>query len=129
MNRRDFIHAAIGAISSTLGADVIYRASAQQNDDAKVPKRVLGKTGIEVSIIGLSGLAFNRLEQAAANELVREAIDAGINFVDVAPAYGNAEEVLGAALDGHRHKVFLACKTQRRTKEDAWQELQRSLKR
>lgn len=130
MDRRSFIHVSIGAAASILGASVAHRdASAQQSEEAKVPKRTLGKTGIEVSIVGLSGLAFNRLEQDAANQLVREAIDAGINFVDVAPAYGNAEDVLGVALNGYRQKVFLACKTQRRTKEDAWQELQRSLKR
>ncbi|MFA4030212.1 MAG: hypothetical protein GDYSWBUE_001836 [Candidatus Fervidibacterota bacterium] len=130
MNRRKFIHATIGATVSVFGVSAVcYNTSAQKSDDAKVPKRTLGKTGIEVSIIGLSGLAFNRLEQDVANELVREAIDAGVNFVDVAPAYGNAEDVLGAALDGYRQKVFLACKTQRRTKEEAWQELQRSLKR
>lgn len=131
MNRRAFIRSAVGTTALMCAGHVLnHVASSQPKErDAKMPRCVLGRTGAEVSIVGLSGLAFNRLEQDAANELVKEALDAGINFVDVAPAYGTAEEVLGVALEGHRDKVFLACKTGRRTKEEAWQELQRSLKR
>ena len=49
-------------------------------------------------------------EQAA--ERVRAAIEAGVNYFDVAPSYGNAEDMLGPALEPHRKGVFLACKTQ-----------------
>ncbi len=63
-------------------------------------KRTLGRTGIEVSRIGLGGLFladwFN--DQAGAAALVRRAIETGINYIDTAPTYGNSEEQLGGAL-------------------------------
>jgi len=64
-------------------------------------------------------------EQAA--QRVREAIDAGVNYFDVAPSYGNAESMLGPALEPYRSDVFLACKTQERKKEGALKELEQSL--
>lgn len=94
-----------------------------------IPKRVLGKTGEELSIIALGGIAVTQMPQAEANDLVREAIERGINYVDVAPSYGNAEEVLGPALKGYRDRVFLACKTTQRDRDGADQELRQSLKK
>jgi aryl-alcohol dehydrogenase-like predicted oxidoreductase len=49
--------------------------------------------------------------------------------VDVAPSYGNAEERLGPALEPYRDQVFLACKTLKRTREEAAEELRASLRR
>lgn len=67
--------------------------------------------------------------QEAANRIVAEAIERGINYFDVAPSYGNAEERLGPALKPYRNSVFLACKTAKRTKKEAQEELHKSLKR
>ena len=66
-------------------------------------------------------------EEASAR--VREAVEAGVNYFDVAPSYGNAEDMLGPALEPHRKGVFLACKTQARTRQAAAEELERSLKK
>jgi aryl-alcohol dehydrogenase-like predicted oxidoreductase len=63
-----------------------------------------------------------------ASSLVKLAIDSGINYFDVAPSYGNAEIMLGPALEPYRPDVFLACKTGKRKKEDARAELEQSLK-
>jgi aryl-alcohol dehydrogenase-like predicted oxidoreductase len=52
-----------------------------------------------------------------------------VNYFDVAPSYGNAEERLGPALAPYRDRVFLACKTGKRAKEEAAQELRQSLER
>lgn len=82
-----------------------------------------------ISIIGFGGVAVMNEDQKFANRLVAEAIDRGINYFDVAPSYGNAEERLGPALRGKRDKIFLACKTGERTKDGAWKELHESLKR
>ncbi len=82
-----------------------------------------------ISIIGFGGVSIMDEEQEFANKLVAEVIDRGINYFDVAPSYGNAEERLGPALRGKREKIFLACKTQERTKDGAWRELHESLKR
>lgn len=94
-----------------------------------IPKRTLGKTGEKLSIIGFGGILVMNEEQSKANSLVTEAIDKGVNYFDVAPSYGDAEEKLGPALVGKRDKVFLACKTGERTKEGAEKELHESLER
>ena len=70
-----------------------------------------------------------KMSQQEANRIVYEAIDRGVNYFDVAPTYGNAEEILGPALKGYRDKVFLACKTLKRTKKEAMAELYNSLRR
>lgn len=91
-------------------------------------KRILGRTGRELSIIGLGGIVVSGIEQSEANSIVAEAIDRGVNYFDVAPSYGNAEERLGPALLGKRDRIFLACKTAKRKRDEAWAELRNSLK-
>ena len=92
-------------------------------------RRVLGKTRQELSIVGFGGIVVMNVEPAEASRLVAEAIDRGVNYFDVAPSYGNAEERLGPALAPYRDRAFLACKTGKRTKEEAAQELRQSLAR
>ena len=91
-------------------------------------KRILGKTGEQLSIIGFGGIAVSGVEQSEADALVRESIDSGVNYFDVAPSYGNAQERLGPALEEFRKDVFLACKTTERDKDGAAAELRESLK-
>ena len=99
----------------------------------KVPRRKIISSGAEVSIIGFPGNALRHYKQEEANEGVKWAIDNGLNFFDVAPAYGKEGECeikLGKALENQdRNKIFLACKTGRRDKKGAQEELDRSLKR
>ncbi len=63
-------------------------------------RRVLGKTGLEVSELGMGGLfvcsIFNEFEQARAT--IHRAVDLGVNYIDTAPTYGNSEEAIGNAL-------------------------------
>ena len=94
-----------------------------------IPKRLLGKTGEHLSIIGFGGILVSGVEQSEADAIVREAIERGINYFDVAPTYGDAEEHLGPALEEFRKDVFLACKTTERQKEGAWSELHESLRK
>ncbi len=92
--------------------------------------RILGRTGREISILGLGGVVLVDTTQEQANAIVGEALDRGINYFDVAPSYGKDQETekrLGPALKGNRDKVFLACKTGQRTKYGANEELKRSL--
>lgn len=91
-------------------------------------KRPYGNTGEQLSIIGFGGILVMDTQPAEASALVAEAVDRGINYFDVAPSYGNAEECLGPALEPYRQGVFLACKTTQRRGEDAQKELQNSLK-
>ncbi len=91
-------------------------------------KRPYGDTGEQLSIIGFGGIVVMGAEQAEADKRVKEAFDRGINYYDVAPSYGDAEERLGPALVGLRDQVFLACKTGKRSKIEAAAELRSSLK-
>jgi predicted aldo/keto reductase-like oxidoreductase len=92
-------------------------------------RRALGKTGEKLSIVGLGGVVVMNATAQEAADSVRQAIDAGVNYFDVAPSYGNAEDMLGPALEPYRKGVFLACKTQKRTKAEALAELESSLKK
>ena len=92
-------------------------------------KRSLGKTGEKLSVVGFGGILVMDEQPATASRLVAQAIERGISYFDVAPSYGNAEERLGPALEPYRRSVFLACKTGKRTKDEAAQELQESLRR
>lgn len=91
-------------------------------------KRALGKTGEKLSIIGFGGIIVSGETQQDANNYVAEAIDSGVNYFDVAPTYGNAQDKLGPALVGKRNGIFLACKTENRTKDGARKLLEESLK-
>ncbi len=92
-------------------------------------KRVLGKTGEELSIIGFGGIVVMHVPQETANNYVSEAWDRGVNYFDVAPSYGNAEDRLGPALEPYRKDAFLACKTHKYDRAGAEKELHESLKK
>ncbi len=92
-------------------------------------RRPYGSTGEELSIIGMGGIVVMGMPQPDADRITREAFDRGINYYDVAPSYGDAEDRLGPALAGLRDQVFLACKTEKRTKVEAAEALRDSLKR
>ena len=92
-------------------------------------KREYGNKGDMLSIIGFGGIVAKDTTAEEASQRVSFAIDQGINYFDVAPGYGTAEECLGPALEPYRKDVFLACKTGKRDKAGAAEELERSLKR
>lgn len=95
---------------------------------APLPRRRLGSTGEELSIIGMGGIVVMDEDQEHAGLVVREAFEAGVNYFDVAPTYGDAEQKLGPALEPFRKEVFLACKTAERDRSGSESELNQSLK-
>ena len=92
-------------------------------------KRTLGSTGENLSIIGFGGIIVMNETKKDSASFVSKAIDRGINYFDVAPGYGNAQEMLGPALKKYRENIFLACKTTQRTSKEAKKELYDSLKK
>src|SRR5215468_6667995 len=84
--------------------------------------RTLGRTGIKVSPYALGTLMFatsvGNPDPDASARIIHKALDAGINFVDTADAYGDSEEVVGKALQGRREDVVLATKFSRPTGRD-----------
>jgi len=138
MERREFLKGTLAAGSVAAG-DFLSRGDAAESDcgpgcscsgnAAKLPRRTYGDTGERLSIIGFGGIVVSGAEQDHANRVVAEAVEKGVNYFDVAPSYGDAEIKLGPALEPHRKDVFLACKTEHRTKAETAAELQESLQR
>lgn len=96
----------------------------------------LGKTDLTVSRVSYGGIVsagfysnvtYPSEGQDASNRYVAWAVDHGVNYFDVAPGYGNAQDQLGISLEPYRKQVSLACKTQRRDKASAEKDLERSL--
>lgn len=92
-------------------------------------KRPLGKTEAKLSVVGFGGIIVMDETPENARTIVKEAVARGVNYFDVAPTYGNAEERLGEALEPYRNDVFLACKTIKRSREEAAEGLRASLAR
>ncbi len=102
-------------------------------------KRRLGRTGHMSSVIIMGTAAFGKCDQAEADRGMELALAHGVNHIDIAPTYGDAELRIAPWLTrrrssaphpaGIRHDVFLACKTGDRTRDGAHAELHRSLER
>lgn len=92
-------------------------------------RRRLGRTGHQSSVVTLGTAAIGRVEQAVADRAIETALEAGVNHVDVAPTYGDAELRLQPWMPRIRDRIFLGCKTRERTREAAKVQLHRSLER
>ena len=101
---------------------------------SEIPYRVLGRTGENVSAIGIGGwhLALDHVDRPLAIRIVRTALDRGINFLDNCWDYnkGASEKRMGSALrDGYRQKAFLMTKIDGRSRKEASKQLDESLRR
>ncbi len=90
--------------------------------------KVLGKTGLKVSVVGFGAIKLPELSLEEASELLNRALDLGVNFIDTARAYGDSEEKIGAALRGRRDEFYIATKTHERDSDGAYRDVLRSLK-
>jgi aryl-alcohol dehydrogenase-like predicted oxidoreductase len=92
-------------------------------------QRRLGRTGHRSSVVTFGSAGIGRVEQDVADRAIQAALDAGVNHVDVAPSYGEAELRLRPWMPRVRERIFLGCKTRERTRVAAAAELRRSLER
>lgn len=92
-------------------------------------KRKFGRTGHMSSVAIFGAAGFGGVSQEDADQVMEMIIAAGVNHIDVAPSYGQAEERIGPWMPRERNRFFLGCKTTERTKDSAWNEMQSSLKR
>jgi aryl-alcohol dehydrogenase-like predicted oxidoreductase len=92
-------------------------------------KRRFGRSGHMSTVAIFGGAAFSEISQEDADRVMEQVIEAGINHIDIAPSYGQAEERVGPWMKRERGRFFLGCKTMERTQEGAWNELRQSLKR
>ncbi len=131
--RREFLQSGIAAGTVLSLADALL--AAQKDDGQGLPTRPLGKTGVEVSIIGLGGWDIGRLGkddgEGAAIDLMHAAIDNGLTFFDNCWDYhdGYSEDVMGRGIEGRRDKVFLMTKNCERDYQGSLKCLEDSLRR
>lgn len=126
MKRRKFIQ--LTSITAPVISMFPAKLSAMNRDTTgKMEMRPLGRTGVKLSMLGFGGVVVMNVSTEQASAHVKRAISKGVNYFDVAPTYGNAEQMLGPALEPYRKDVFLACKTKERTKDGARKELEQSL--
>jgi aryl-alcohol dehydrogenase-like predicted oxidoreductase len=92
-------------------------------------KRRLGRLGHQSSVLVYGAAALSDVSQDVADQSIQEALDGGINHVDVAADYGDAELRLGPWMSDIRDRVFLATKTGQRDRESAWRQIHASLAR
>ena len=90
--------------------------------------RILGKTGLKISCLGMGGIPIQRTDAAETGEVVRLLHSRGVNFIDTARGYTVSEEYLGQALAGLRQDFVLATKSTARTKEEMARDIDISLK-
>lgn len=138
--RRTFLLSGLAAAGGLFGSLILHQdrrsASLPESSPPKnssLPKRVLGKTGISLPILGLGGAGQTPLSKPGAEkpavEMIQQAWNLGIRYFDTAASYGPSEDYLGKVLPTYRSHIFLASKTARRDRDGAWRELERSLKR
>ena len=129
INRRKFIESTAAAIAALSLGGI---ASAFKKGE--MPRRVLGKTGLNISLLTVGGhtIARRGLTEQESTSIIRTAVDEGINFFDNAWCYhnGRSEEWMGKALaDGYRERIYLMTKHHGRDPETARQHLEDSLRR
>jgi predicted aldo/keto reductase-like oxidoreductase len=129
--RREFVKLAAVA-GFTAGLPAAW-AGAETERRGEMPYRALGRTGEKVSLVGLGGFHVGvQATEAESIQIIRAALDRGINFLDNCWDYNNgASEIrMGKALlDGYRAKAFLMSKIDGRTKESAARQIDESLRR
>ncbi len=137
MDRRDFLKSASGAVGVAAAAQMLpsmAHGEQQSKETEEMLYRPLGRTGERVSAIGLGGYHIGKpsLTEQESIQLIRQAVDRGITFMDNCWDYndGVSEIRMGKALaGGYRNKVFLMTKIDGRTKSAAALQIDESLQR
>lgn len=132
MERREFIRSTALAGSGLFALKGISSSAwAATNAASEMPWSTLGRTGVQVSKLGIGAaqLGMSNTNTSKVKDIIAKAIDEGINYIDTAPNYfeGNSERRVGHALKGKRDKVFLVTKTEDATYEGTMKLLEDSL--
>jgi diketogulonate reductase-like aldo/keto reductase len=94
-----------------------------------IPRNQFGRTGHASTQVIFGSWALSKATQAEADHTLDVLLEYGINHIDTAPMYGNAEKCIGSWMEEHREAFFLATKSRKRTYKGAWEDLRRSLSR
>lgn len=129
LHRREFMQTLAYAGGGLALGSASARASQQVNGE--LPTRILGRTGERVTILGLGTAPIGEgpvgLKEAV--KIFGEVMDRGVNYIDTARGYGNAEEALGQLVPQRRDELFLVTKTWTETAEGAEKSLSESLRK
>ena len=90
--------------------------------------RALGRTGLQISPMGLGGIPVQRIDAEGTKQLLQKLVVAGVNYIDTARGYTVSEEYIGYGLEGIRDKFVLATKSMARTREAMAADIDISLK-
>jgi hypothetical protein len=109
MKRRVFLKTVGGAAgAAALGVPEIFLAAEPAPKAGELPRRPLGRTGMEVSVVGFPGLVLTKHDQEKGTAALHSAFDRGVNLFDVAPAYGDGEaEAELKQMAANRESLFL----------------------
>jgi len=136
ITRREFFEKAsivIGGLTigglAACGSKSLPEPETVGRESTAIPRRILGRTNVLVStlVLGMGPLGISREKPVVVEELVNEIIDLGVNYIDVAPNYGNGEEKLGPIMQARRDEVFLATKVEEESKEGVLRQVKESL--
>jgi uncharacterized protein len=124
ISRREFLGtaAAVGLTTSALAA----------GSGTSLPRRMLGKTGVQVSMLGFGGGSrFLSYSDDAAVAVLQKALDSGVNYIDTSDDYGKdhlSEQRIGKAIKGRRDQIFIATKLSNRDPQQSMRIVEASLK-
>ncbi len=113
----------------TLGCGTIEIVAHTKNQETPMEERTLGRTGHDSTVVTFGTASLGRVTQEAADTAVRTILDHGVNHIDIAPSYGEAMERLAPWMPDLRDRMFLGSKTNKRTKDDAWEDVRSILGR
>ncbi|MHC4354159.1 MAG: aldo/keto reductase, partial [Planctomycetota bacterium] len=136
MNRREFMEAAATVAAGAMYTQPVYGARSDrpaESEASAMPKRILGNTGVNVSMLALGGVIGMQLPPSDDHDpaaIAEAALDLGITYFDTAPSYnsGQSETNYGQVLSRRRKEVFLACKTGDRSYDGTMRSVEQSLK-
>jgi aryl-alcohol dehydrogenase-like predicted oxidoreductase len=138
MDRREFLGTMATVVATGIGCKQSIKADESSDpgelERAVIPKRILGKTGANVTILALGGVIGMQLPPSKDHDpaaIAETALDLGITYFDTAPSYNNgqSETNYGRVLARRRKEVFLACKTGDRSYDGTMRSVEQSLKR
>lgn len=138
LSRREFVRGTGAAIGGLVAGSALGRPAlgSDAGQSPRVPTATLGRTGQQVSRLGLGCIHFKRphVTVDGVRKTLHRALELGVNYIDVAPNYGDektgfSEEKMGPTIKEIRDQVFLVTKTEEATYEGTWDLLRQSMRR
>jgi len=122
--RREFLHTLVGAA----GGLTLASGASPQDGPAPLPRRKLGRTGLEVSILslGLGASGDGRVDPAIVTQVIEAALDAGINLIDTAPNYELMQATLRPVTARRRNEAYVTTKVEEQSREGAAAQIEQS---